>query len=217
MIFYWVQLSSALLTPIIAIRDETLNRVVWDAVVTAILDPDLIATQVEKLQHERQQEKPPGETEQKEIDAGLKQLQNEEARLLEAYRLEIISAAQLNQELEKLNPRKTPLLDRQAKLAVNLARPPLPVVQRSIREYCELAAANIRSLNFEQRQEFLRTLIKAIVFEGKSVRIRGLIPISSRPDKPAVPESPSSSGHGRIETTAIVYCENRWLQFPKPF
>src|SRR6185436_14990720 len=117
--------------------ESVLNQTVWDALVQAILNPQIIAEQVEKLHFDLRSHQTPVEVERREVENGLMQLENEESRLLEAYRLAVITASQLNQELGKLRSRKVILTDRQAEIERNLSTPAVSVIRKTLFEYCE--------------------------------------------------------------------------------
>jgi hypothetical protein len=61
-------------------------------------------------------------------------------------------------------------------LAHNLS---LPAIRKSIIDYCQIAAQRLKSFGPEERQRFLRLLVRDIVFDGSTARIKGVIPISS--------------------------------------
>src|SRR5207245_2590543 len=105
-------------------------------------------------------------TETNATTASLDQLRLEEDRLLEAYRRGILSATLLGQELEKLNTRRAPLEERQGAVSKKLDRRGIDDIKESLRNYCGQAANRVNQFNFVQRQQFLRLLIKSIVFEA---------------------------------------------------
>ena len=68
------------------VKEETLNEAVWGAVTEAIKNPKIIIEQVEKLRTRRVMSAEKMREEVGEIGEGLKQVEQEEARILEAYR-----------------------------------------------------------------------------------------------------------------------------------
>jgi hypothetical protein len=63
-------------------------------------------------------------------------------------------------------------------LSDNAHRLSPPAVKKSVADYCKIAAARLKSFGPEERQHFLRVLLREIIFDGASVRIKGVIPIS---------------------------------------
>jgi site-specific DNA recombinase len=187
-------------------QEGRLNESVWAAVEEAVLNPDLVVKQVAKLTENRNNDIAKAGSELAEAGQGVLQIEKEEARLVEAYRLGILSPAQLGQELEKTHLRKASLDKRKTDLSQRLQK--IPAIKESIMEYCRMASRRVRSFGPEERQRFLRYLVRDIVFDGTTIRIRAAIPVSgdcaathSRPDKL---ESPDAFV-GDIATTKIGY------------
>jgi hypothetical protein len=175
------------------IKEEILNNAVWQAVVDAILNPKVIENEVEKLYHRKTLQRYQTTREANEIATAMAKLKTEEERLVEAYRIGVLSPVLLGQELEKLEVRKSPLEERQIALTQALKRPAVPPIKKSIRDYCEAAAARIKSFTFEEQQRFLRVLVRSIVFEGDLIRIRSVIPIHADNSAKTAPSQPTSS------------------------
>jgi site-specific DNA recombinase len=200
-----------------SVQEAVLNQVVWDAVVRAILNPELIAAQVQEQRREDEFRRAPSEMEAEEIKAGLKHADHEENRLLEAYRLEVITASQLSRELEKLKPRKTILLQRQEALQRLPSTPSQQIVEASIADYCSRAAAKVNSLSLEQQQQLLRNIIRLITVEPQSVRILAEIPLGAGPETPDTQKNHENDGG--IEATTPKHCgrnptaENQTIPF----
>ncbi len=160
-----------------SIKEEDLNAVVWNALQGAVQNPKIIENQLPKLNQRSKLRTKQSEAEAGQLREALDQLNAEEARVLEAYRLGVLSPALLAQELEKLNTRRSSLQTRQA----TLSPPPKPTdistIRRSLRDYLGIVARRLNTLSFDERQRLLRLLVKSIVFEGDRVRIRGKIPL----------------------------------------
>ncbi|MBV9760291.1 MAG: recombinase family protein [Acidobacteriaceae bacterium] len=157
------------------VSERILDQAVWDEVERAILDPELIADQITKLNQQDEKASSDLSAELRDTANELAQLEKEESRLMKAYRLSVITPAQLGSELEKLGTRKRSLQARDDQLANN--RPAAePDVRRSVASYCQQAAETLHQFTPGERQQFLRTLIKAIVFDGAEARIRAEIP-----------------------------------------
>jgi len=163
------------------IREELLDETVWNAIEEAVSNPSIILDQVMQLQKRSETNAKNIAGESDNIKRALKNLYAEESRVLEAYRTNIISPAQLGQELEKLQIRKKSLEMRQHHLMENGKNNSGQAIRRSVIDYCEHAKQRLKSLTGEERQHFLRLLIDTIIFEGHQVKIRGVIPVKSIP------------------------------------
>jgi hypothetical protein len=155
-----------------------LNEPVWNAVVNAMLNPDLITQQVAESRQIDNTAAEQSATERVQTEHRLHQIASEEARLLEAYRLAVITPAQLGAELERLSARKHSLESRRDQLISELDTPSAPDIRDSVLDYCREAAANIEQFTHEEKKRFLRLLLTGIVFEGRIARISGIIPMT---------------------------------------
>jgi site-specific DNA recombinase len=161
------------------IQEHLLNETVWKAVKEAMLNPNLIAEQVTELSQNQLKRMHSTTSEIAEIEQARLQIQNEEARLLEAYRMEILSPAQLGRELEKIKRRQFSTENKETELSQAVHKLSLPAIKKSITDYCRIAGERLQSFNPEERQRFIRFLIRNIVFCGSTVRVRGVIPHST--------------------------------------
>jgi len=182
-----------------AIREECLNEVVWHAIQEAVLNPSLIAEQLKKF-YKREKTNAQGmRTEIDKIEEALRQVQKEESRIIEAYRTGVLSPAQLSRELEQFKVRRGSLEARKAKIATNPDLPDFSLIERSLIEYCEIAARRLKSYVHEERQRFLQLLLTGILFEGDRVRIKGIIPL-----EPLKDQSQGPDGYGSNKTKAVL-------------
>jgi hypothetical protein len=188
------------------IKEEQLNDTVWCAVETAILNPDLIAEQLPRVEEVEAQTAAEATEKTRDFDQSLRQIQTEEARILEAYRLEILSSTQLKNELNDLSRRRAALMEQHAATAEQAPAASRSAAKRSVAAYCLLAAERLKAFTPEERQRFLQLLIREILFEGSQVRIRGVIPVAN-PNGPeprhAEDKGQSSDLGRRIATTTI--------------
>jgi site-specific DNA recombinase len=161
-----------------ALRETVLDNTVWEAVKEAMLNPTIVLDQLAAMYGHRKKDAHRQDTEQQEIEVMLIGLDKEEERILEAYRMNILSPEQLGREMEKLSARRVPLEAKKARLTEKAQTVEFPAIKRSLADYCKIAAQRLISFSNEERKQFLRLLIDEIVYEGSQVRIRGVIPIS---------------------------------------
>jgi site-specific DNA recombinase len=160
------------------IKESRLDEVVWSALEEAVLNPAIIYEQVAKYQEREESNSHQLHNESDQIESEIQKLANEESRVLEAYRMGILSPSQLGQELEKVNLRKNALRNRRARLAEQPKRSTIQNIRRSVADYCRQAAQRLKSFTLEERQRFLRLLVSGIIFEGEQVRIKAILPLS---------------------------------------
>jgi site-specific DNA recombinase len=158
-----------------SISEPTLNEAVWNEVRLAILNPDIIVTQVQNHLRAEREKAHVAERDDRERDVTLRRLETEEQRVMEAYRLGVLAPAELGRELEKIKVRtnalKLPKGDQTERVSDS-------VIGRQIEEYCGIIAERLDSLAPEDQQRLLRLIVRSISFDGKQVRIRAALPIS---------------------------------------
>ena len=201
--FYYRCFARCKLRPMV--KEEILNDSVWKAVAEAILHPGLIADQVTRKQERDSAVSVQDENLLQESIRQLDSIRSEESRLLEAYRLGVISAEQLKSELEKVGSKKRASEDRIRQLSA-----PLPIsatqMRSSITDYCRELADDIRRFTWPEKRQFLRTLIKRITFDGLQASILAEIPVGSYFEQPRDPDGPTPNGSdfsGRIAPTTV--------------
>ncbi len=176
-----------------SIKEDSLNASVWNALAEALQNPDIILTGAKLLEqklfaHEQRNEN------EEDYSRGLEQIRREETRILEAYRLAILTPAQLAQELETLKKRRQLLKD-----AMTKAAPPSPfpiaLLRGPVHEASRVMAQRLANMEFPARQNLVRTLFTKIIFEGSRVRLLGNLPVSRK-------KTDDDSVSGRIATTA---------------
>lgn len=159
------------------VKEECLDKTVWDAVAEAVLNPAIILDQVSKLHQREIEDVSFNSREARTVERALEQVRKEETRLLEAYRIGVISPAQLGQELEQLKQRQSALEVRSATLLKPTEASGSNNTRRTLEGYCREAAERLRTFDSGERQRFLRLLVNTVIFEGEQVRIRAVIPL----------------------------------------
>lgn len=151
------------------VGEETLNDTVWAALESALNDPTILTKAIEEIRQPAifNNQQPT------QIQTAIENLRNEEARILEAYRLSILTPDQLARELGSISSRRK-LLEKQDKEL----RHQQPVsTQESVEDYCRKIRQRLPRLTFETKRSVLRLLLRKVVFEGSQVRISGVIPL----------------------------------------
>jgi len=195
------------------IREDTLNEAVWGTLKEAILNPQVLIGSVSELNQTRIVQADGAERQLADAEKSLRRIEAEENRLLEAYRLGVISAAQLGKELEQLNARRSSVEAEKAALGDMNRKLPLPVIENSVRGYCLALSHHLETTTIESRQRLLRLLVDEISFDGLAVKIRGFIPLTYRNE--SEPAAGANSPAGRITTMEIEHYDFRRRRFPE--
>jgi site-specific DNA recombinase len=173
-----------------AVREELLDEAVWEAVEEVILHPDIVIEQIEKQERKIATRAVTSESERKEVEQGMAKVEEEERRIVEAYRMSVLTPAILSRELAQLNVRRSALLQRKTELDAQNRQPNMPAIRRTVQNYCQEVAQRLSALTPAERQRLLQLLIDAIIFKGDEITIRGVIP----------PENDSAQQSVEVET-----------------
>ena len=152
------------------ISEALLDTAVWDAMGRALNNPEILARAVKSVQ----QPEPPVHDQAKELQDSLKGLENEEARILEAYRLSVLTPSQLSHELGLIAARRKLL-----ETPDQVSRFSKPFIQKSVAEYCKEIRERLSTLSFETKRRVLQLLLRNVIFDGDEIRISGVIPLKN--------------------------------------
>jgi site-specific DNA recombinase len=175
------------------IREGVLDDAIWKVMREAISKPQIIVKQLMRLQKQKADSRKAAPGELLEVEEALRAIGQEEERVVEAYRLNILSPDLLAREMEKLKARKAVLDARKASMTQEAALADGSEIHRSLKAYCQLARKRMRTFSKEERQRFLRLLIHEAIYTGSSVRIKGAIPIHTERADTAAPEDDPAS------------------------
>ncbi|HXS95065.1 MAG TPA: recombinase family protein [Candidatus Limnocylindrales bacterium] len=185
------------------ISETILNQTVWQAVEGVILRPEVIADGVARRKAAETMRRAKRGAERAEAEQALRQIEAEEARLLEVYRLGIIGAEHLGRELAKTKNRRNAVTAELASMSNTIGQPSSTDVAKSIHDYCRDASAAMARFDDAGRQRFLRLLHLQCIFTGNIVRLSGKLPIGAKPERSELPHTPADSSGGGIAGTEV--------------
>lgn len=153
-----------------------LENAVWDEVCNVLKNPDIIIKQIQRKQERILKGKKTLEESLADIDKKLDHITEEEGRLLDAYRANIINLEQLKSQMAKIQEKKDNLTKDKEGINEKLAQGlPKGLIRRDIGYYCKVVSKRLNSANYEQKQHIIR-IVKRVVLDDNKVKIRGVIP-----------------------------------------
>ena len=191
--------SRAMKPPGCGARDvpaKVIEALVWQAVEKAIQNPDLIIKQVRKLQESQVAEQTSAQVEVEQLQRELATLDQEEDRILAAYRTSVTSLRQFEKEIGGINERRFACEALLAKAKINA--PPIrneTDLVRDITSWSTVTRRRLPALTDEQRQELLGSLLTEIVIHQDHIRLRGIIPGILEFPSQIVPTPSERHGH----------------------
>ncbi len=178
-----------------SVKEEALNDTVWDALQEIMSNPEIVMQQVRRRALEYKTTRRKTDSELPQIQDALTGIAKEESRILDAYRVGVLQPIQLAKELEKINARRASLETRREALSSSRISSSDPgTAERTVYAFCETVGQRLRAFQFDDKQRFIRLLIRRIVFEGDRVRIRGAIPPTTPGVRSMTDPQPHSAG-----------------------
>ncbi len=170
------------------VKASDLESVVWETVSHAIKNPKLIASKVLELEKRASSRKDSGLKDIQAVEKEISSLADEENRLLDAYREQVITIDQLKEQMAKIRDKKTQLEQERSVLASKAANSlSTSQTRRTIKDYCRIISKQIdkKSQTFEGRRDILLRSVNRILLQGKDLRIKLSIPSYQEDNLPA--------------------------------
>jgi site-specific DNA recombinase len=174
--------------PVGAVSADPLENAVWAKICEVIANPALILAQMDKLQAKARRGQVVIRSELERMDKAVAVTELEEGRLLDAYREKVISMGQLRDQMAKVSDKRKRLNEERGALATKLdGSVPDGLDKDAAARYCDMVGKRLEILSgdFEGKRRILGLLVSKIVLQGKTVRIRGIIPAVSAQAEPA--------------------------------
>lgn len=179
-----------------SISEQYVNAAVWNAITEALQNPALIVQGIKDIHSHRKLE---SKRDNEEIERSREEIQAEEGRIIQAYRMGMLSPEQLGHELELLKRRQKSTEVSSSQPTRNQERRAM-AVRHPLEQYCQRVSERLGTLVEEQKQQILRLLLTRVVFEGDRVRITGVIPVGTH-DQHGVVATTASWDDGRNTST----------------
>ncbi|MFA5115697.1 MAG: recombinase family protein [Candidatus Omnitrophota bacterium] len=162
-----------------------LEDVAWNSLCGILRNPRLIIDSVDRLKKRAEKNGPGIEKEIEANEMALKKAGDEEDRLLDAYRANAITIAQLKDQMAKIQERKGILAkEKQELCAREEGAAGRESTARDIRDYCGRMSKRLKDLggSYEGRRYVVANLLTRVAIENKKVRIKGRIPTRYQPN-----------------------------------
>jgi site-specific DNA recombinase len=160
-----------------SVREEMIQDAVWEALTEALQNPSLVLSQVERRARERAAQWIHQKDEIAQVVQALAKVHQEENRLIEAYRLSILTAEMLQSQMEQLKTRKAALQQKQAEFEQAGRFQKVENVKEPVETYCRAVANRLETMNRNERQRLLQLLIERITYYGERIVIRAILPL----------------------------------------
>lgn len=187
------------------LKADDLETLVWDTFCDMIRNPEIILQQVERIRQEALKQANTLKADLDALDAKLNAISKEEARLLDAYREDIIDKDQLKTQMAKVKEKQDEITNKRQELLNNQERLKSKVFSKeNLTALCELLSENLKAVgnDAQMKRKILTLAINSITIKGKDVRIRSIVPVPPPQDVALRPQLPDDGPAGKRQDHA---------------
>lgn len=184
------------------ISTHILEDAVWLSICSAVQNPKLIMEQVERLHKNRFDKKQIAENELDEIEKEVARLKSESARLLVLYKKQIFDEQQVEEENRKVRGEIAIQEEKRQRYLSQTNNVLQKDAIKSVGHYLSLVKGRLETFSFEEKQKFLRYLVRGIIFDGAKAVVKAEIPLYKPQERSLIESGNVLIGEGQIENTS---------------
>jgi len=164
--------------PAASISAPKIEKVVWEQIERFLQDPQLIMRELKARQRRAIEEGQRKDNELEIVQTALRKAEQEEDRLIELYKSDIIDMARLKSEIEKVRREKEELEVRRKEISLRREGQRLRELDLGVvEEYLALVRENLKRLTFNKKRRILELLDIEVIVTGKQVELRGILAV----------------------------------------
>lgn len=161
-----------------SIRASKIEKVVWGQIERFLQTPELIIRELEVMQKRAMEEEHLKDNELEMVESALRKAEEEEDKLIELYKGEIIDMARLKSEIEKVRRKKEETEGRRKEISLRTEAQRLREFDLSaVEEYLALVRENLLRVTFKNKRRILDLLDIEVVVTGKRVELKGILAV----------------------------------------
>jgi uncharacterized phage infection (PIP) family protein YhgE len=187
------------------LKADDLEKLVWDTFCEMIRNPKIVLEQVERLQQDAMNQTSTLQQDLDALDSKLNAVTKEETRLLDAYRENIIDMEQLKTQMAKIKERMAEITNKRQELLNNQEKFKSKIfTKENLTLLCDMLSDNLKAFenDAEMKRKILTLAINSILIEGKSIRIRSIIPAMPPDEALLRPQLPFNRAAGKRQDNA---------------
>ncbi|MBA7691732.1 hypothetical protein ES703_100283 [subsurface metagenome] len=163
------------------IKTEAIEPVVWNTICQLIKDPDFLIQELHRRNADNSQTREILDQELQLCQVRLKAIPEEQRRLVEGCRKGLYADFMIREDMEVIQREQAELEKRQSELERQLNQRSLTENQEAeIKSLMENIGTGLAHLDFSDKQELLRLLVEKVVYNGQSIEILTIIPLSEQ-------------------------------------
>jgi site-specific DNA recombinase len=166
------------------VRQDYLDEIVWKEVIRLLEAPELIRHEIERRLKEIQQSNP---TKRKKevLSKEIARIQKAIEKLLDAYQENLLQLDELRQRMPELRKREKALhAELQSLEAAAVDQHTFLRLAGTMESFLERLRGAAETLDVKERQKVLRLVVKEVLVDRETIRIKHSIPVTERNDPP---------------------------------
>jgi site-specific DNA recombinase len=166
------------------VRQDYLDEIVWKEVLRLLGDPDLIRSEIERRLKEIQQSNP---TKRKKdvLSKEIVRIRKAIEKLLDAYQEDLLQLDELRQRMPELRKREKALYEELQSLeAAAVDQRTFLRLAGTMESFLERLRSTAETLDVKERQRVLRLVVKEVLVDRETIRIKHSIPVMQGNDPP---------------------------------
>jgi site-specific DNA recombinase len=160
------------------IRMDSLDRTIWDSIISMLESPDLIQQEVERRLTDL--DKAPMLQKEKLLKGKLVKLDVESNRLLDAYQNGCVELSELQERMGRIKREKNNIVREVEQTRTGLSKQQLLELNEAVKCFSEQLRISRKNLSLEQKRKILRMLIQEIKIGKEGISIEHIIPVKKK-------------------------------------
>ena len=184
------------------VRQDLLDRLVWDEILKLLEDPSLIETEIQR-RLATARDSAPNKRREASLQRDLARIRKGMERLVTAYQEELISLEELRERMPELRRRQQTLQAELKSIADQTNdRAAYLRLSETLATFLTRLRSSAQTLNIAERQRIVRLLVKEVLVGDDTIIIRHSIPIPAAPS--GNDTSPTSGPPSATSTTSYL-------------
>jgi site-specific DNA recombinase len=160
------------------INGRKLEEAVWDTTTNLMRHPEILMKEMERLSGPDSTTREALEEELAVVLKRLKELPEEERRLVQGYRKGLYPDFMMREEMERVSQEKDENQRRRDALKVQIDRLDRAKAYKGhVQAFAKRVSKGLDNMDFNQRRELLRLLVDEVVYDEGNVTIKTIIPL----------------------------------------
>jgi site-specific DNA recombinase len=161
------------------IRSRELDNAVWEAVVKAVTNKDILISHIKQLANRLEENEKELEERSRKLKEKLDKISQKKEKLIELYTDGVIGKDEITAKMKNYEKEENEIIKEIAEINVKKEQISLkPKIIENLEKFCKIMKERISSLTQEQKRKFIRYLVEKVVLDSNKriAKVIGHIP-----------------------------------------